>query len=261
VPSFGDEIPTAAVDDPAFFVCKGEVGLVCIDTVWTLCQLVKNDVLGEWRRKKLCGQKHDFRLAGDYVLCGNRQATFAESLERSPQEKDIAGWPMGGERAALEFTASLNTAGYTWLTHHLDFVAKSGISKGSGSCRTHRRISEALSLFAQFDFLNVVNLAGAEFLIQYLIQLETAIQRNPKAPDFTFLDEFLASGVNESGAVMVPKYAHVVAERQRDKANTMKQQRLWAEEQNSRRRKGDDPKGRGRGKKGKAAEDAADDDA
>lgn len=42
-----------------------------------------------------------------------------------------------------------------WMSHHLDCVHKSGLSVASGTCRAHRRLSEAFQLLLQEDPLNV----------------------------------------------------------------------------------------------------------
>ena len=83
-----------------------------------------------------------------------------------------------------------------WLSHHLDFVHKSGLSPLSGACRSHRRISEALQLFMQVDQVNGPALDGFESLVRYLVQIETAVSRNLRSPDFADLDAVSGSTIS-----------------------------------------------------------------
>ena len=261
---FGDEIPSMVTSDSTVFSQKELTAMAKIDEVWVSCQYVEDTKEGDWRRKKFCGTAHDFRLSGDPAI--GIKWSFEQALDNSPpvkDSKDLPNWSLGAERVAYEYTSALKSAGYNFVTHHLDFASKSGISRNSSSCRTHRRLCEILALLFQADRLNIHNLQGCEFMMQYLYQLESAILKNPKAPDFSFMDEFLSVGINEAGGLILPKYGHFVAELQRDRAQALKQQRLWNEEQGWKNKGGgDDAKGKGKkGKKGKGTGADAWDDA
>eukprot|EP00972_Heterocapsa_arctica_P062166 9163209-Heterocapsa_arctica.AAC.1 len=88
-----------------------------------------------------------------------------------------------------------------WMSHHLDFVHKSGLSPTSGVCRSHRRMSESLQALQQIDQVNLPALVGVEILCRYLVQIETAVACNPKVPDFQDLDALVGSTVNEVGGL------------------------------------------------------------
>eukprot|EP00959_Pyramimonas_sp_CCMP1952_P427432 8951842-Pyramimonas_sp.AAC.1 len=123
-----------------------------------------------------------------------------------------------------------------WATHHLDFVHKSGVSPNSNITRCHRRLTDALHAFQQQDMLNLPSLAGVEVLVRYLVQIEMAVARNPRSPDFQDLDAVVASTVNEFGGLVLPEHWKCIAQIQKDEAFTLKQQRQWREEQVSRSR-------------------------
>ena len=120
---------------------------------------------------------------------------------------------------ALEFVRTLQANGLEWMSHHLDFVHKSGLSTTSGVCRSHRRVSEALQAMQQTDQLNVPCLLSAELLCRYLVQIEAAVSRNPKSPDFADLDIVSGSSLNQHGGLVLPAYSKYVAELQRDEAS------------------------------------------
>ena len=237
--SFGMEIPTAIIGDADHFVTRGKTGLVAFDPEdeddpgWVTAELVVQDELDKWRQSKQAGAGRDLRLIGDIRVSGSREVTFLDAFARSKQVPTPAlpGWPHAGERGAHEFMRGLKLSGLEWISHHNDFIAKSGISRGSGICRSHRRISESLALMMQWDQIDLCNSAAAECLIRFLIAIETAVRRNPRAPDFTLFDEISGQGLDEVGGVTLPGYTKWLADVQRDKAQVLKQQRLWSEEQ------------------------------
>ena len=163
-------------------------------------------------------------------------------------------FPLSGERVANEYVMALRMSGLEWSTHHLDFVHKAGLNPMSGSARSHRRISDAMAAFQQIDQLNLPALLGVEILMRYLVQIETAVSRNPKCPDYADLDGITGALISESGTLVLPNYQKYVANIQRDEAFAMKQRRLWQEEQKpptgqGGRHPGNNTKGDGKGKK------------
>jgi len=80
------------------------------------------------------------------------------------------------------------------------------------------------------------------------------VRKNPKNPDMSGMDMLLSSGIDESGGIITTKYQHWVSTVQRDLAQTLKQERLYAEEQGHAGGGGrggparEDPPGGGRGR-------------
>ena len=81
-----------------------------------------------------------------------------------------------------------------------------------------------------YDQLDVTAVAGAELVFRGLVRLETAIGRNPRAPDFSGLEDMLISGTTDSGGAITASFTEWFANRQKNKAQVMKQQRLYKEE-------------------------------
>ena len=82
-----------------------------------------------------------------------------------------------------------------------------------------------------FDGLNLSFVSGAEKMVRRLIQIEKAVRRNPKAPDFDGLDFVMGDEQDESGAVRVGDFDDWFAEKQKVEAQNLKQYRLFKEEQ------------------------------
>eukprot|EP00971_Amphidinium_carterae_P306995 6100970-Amphidinium_carterae.1 len=81
-----------------------------------------------------------------------------------------------------------------------------------------------------YDELNVGSLVSGEAMCRKLIQIETAVRRNPRQPDFEGLDLMMTSVLDESGAAQASSYMTWITSRQRDEAQVLKQGRLLREE-------------------------------
>ena len=266
--SFGEEVPGSVVGAGEHFVTRGRVGMVAFepeddeDPEWISVELVTTEGLSKWKRDRWTGAGRDPRLLGEMRVAGVREMTFIDAISRSrlTSTADLPGWPHQGERAAPEYLKTMKMAGLEWLTHHNDFVQKSGVSKASNVARAHRRVTEALALLQQWDQVDLANSACAESLVRYLLGIESAVRRDPRAPDFSLFDEIAGQGIDDTGGLQLPGYTAWIANLQRDKAQVLKQQRLWSEEAGRRDVAGgsagtcgtdDGHKGGGGGKRGK----------
>ncbi len=86
-----------------------------------------------------------------------------------------------------------------------------------------------------YDQLNVTQLASAEACSRYILQIHQAVKRNPKAPDFRGLQLVVMSKLDSAGGVLTGDFGRFIAEEQKTEAFTLKQQRLFAEEEDKRR--------------------------
>jgi hypothetical protein len=155
-------------------------------------------------------------------------------------------FPLQGVRACRELLTSISTGPGNLVSYHSEWVRRSGVSDGSAVCHTHNTLCETLRLAISFDQLDLSNLACAEQLARWVIQIEVAVQRNPKLPDFSGLDIVTGASIGSDGQALVPKFNEWITGRLKDKAQIWKSQRQYNEE-----RRGLN-KGKGKGKtKGK----------
>ena len=80
-----------------------------------------------------------------------------------------------------------------------------------------------MQLFFQADQLNGPALDGFESLVRYLVQIETAVSRNPRAPDYADLEAVTGASVSETGALVLPTFNKFVAGVQQAEAFNLKQ--------------------------------------
>ncbi|CAK0850366.1 unnamed protein product, partial [Prorocentrum cordatum] len=224
--SFGDEVPSQILSDATAFMTPDAAsdkdyisGLVLIDKFWTFCQLVNDEDRDAWESALVSGHKRDSRVTGDVwgPIKGQRFLSFTESLglqRTAPQPP----FPLGGQRAAHEFTRALRATGMERVTHHLDFDHKSGISPNSNITRAHRRITDALHDFQQQDQLKLPSLAGVEVIVRYLVQIELAVGRKPRSPDFQDFDAVVAPTVTEHCGLFLSEHSKHTAQIQKGEA-------------------------------------------
>eukprot|EP00971_Amphidinium_carterae_P052221 1027986-Amphidinium_carterae.3 len=235
---FGEVVPEEAMADPAKSVTKDKHGLVFVEAVgWLAKERVGDQAIAQWKRTKLCGISRDPRLSGDTIgPDGARRIPFDQAV-MAIKEVDIVGNPHTGPRAAREFLMSVHQAGQTVLTHHLDWRSKSGVSDRSVVCRAHKEWSDLLHALMCYDELNVGGLVSGETICRKLIQIETAVRRNPRQPDFEGLDLMMTSVLDESGAAQASSYMSWATGKQRDEAQVLKQGRLLREEREAEARR------------------------
>ncbi|CAK0800544.1 unnamed protein product [Prorocentrum cordatum] len=263
-PGFGDALPAAALADGDSLIIRGDRGLACVDEDWLAVERVLDEDLDNWRLLKSTGAGRDRRILGDERVNGVPVLSLTAAA-RASSKALRPGWPFRGDACAPELVMALVAAGIIFIAHHLDWRTKSGVSTTSGVCRTHRRICEGLDQAICYDQLDFANCAVIEHLARWLYEVESAVRRNPKVPDFTNLGGIFAAPMAEDGRTQLPTLSKWVSSLRRDEAQIMKQERLWSEERGidhtKHKGKGGKGPGRGGGKGPNPSADLASDDA
>ena len=102
-------------------------------------------------------------------------------------------------------------------------------------------------MLLQVDQVEASSLAGGELLLRRLYQIELAVRKSPKSPDYEGLEFLLETAVDSSGAAVLPRISKWLGEVQHKEAFTLKQMHLWSEERASLEKR--KTKGGGRGAK------------
>jgi len=240
---FGVRVPAAALAVPAAFVTRGSKGLAEVDGEWLAIERVLGDQLQKWKEDKWFGPG---RAPGLGPL--RRDATGkpfiaeaeAMSLWRAPKGEPV---PLRGVRVSHEFFANLLAAGFTLTSHDGNWRRTSGVPERGIVARFHSAVTEVLRMMLSVDQLDPNHIICAELLVRYLVLIESATARNPKAPDWEGLDLIVNATMSSAGQVEVPKFNEWLSQVQRDTAQVMKQGRLLREERQAEaKRKGDKPK-------------------
>ena len=70
----------------------------------------------------------------------------------------------------------------------------------------------------EVDQVNASNLCSVELLMRRMIQIEMAVHRNSKAPDFTRLSVVPSSVEDGSGAIQTKEFHKCVADKNKSRA-------------------------------------------
>ncbi|CAK0822212.1 unnamed protein product [Prorocentrum cordatum] len=219
---FGEAVPADVIEDGDRCVSLGE------RDSWV--QSCREDV-------------EDIRaLGGHRARVGRRDLDFRDAVE-SMREVTVADWPDQGPRACLEYLKSIALGAGNLLTYQAEWQRLSGVAEGGAQGHEHRCHLETLRRAICHDQLNVVNLACFEHIVRRVIQVEMAVEKNPRHPGFSGLEDVLAGPRSVSGSAHVPRRLGQVTNRQKDRAQILKHQRLYQEEATKRRSVKGDGKG------------------
>lgn len=223
---FGTEVPEEVLDGAAVLATKG-VGSFEGGETWI--ERVSVSGLDEWRRLRR-ESAGDLRLLGDHrTASGRRHLELRDALPLFRDTK-FDDWPLAGPKVVPEFLRSVAEGPGNLTSYHHEWMRRSGVNEVSSAAHEHRILTEALRLGVTLDQLDLSNLASFEQVTRRLVQIETAVSRSPKHPDYTGLDLVLATPTSERGQANTRQFDEWLTGRMKDRAQIWKQQRLFREE-------------------------------
>ena len=261
---FGDKVEDADMAAPDTAVVRDNAGLlqkVSQDGAreWVPVERILPTKFEDWKDLKQSGPGRDLRIASNWRdSAGHRHSSLAASLNVYRDTK-FADWPFRGPKAVSELLRGVQKSGQELSTYDLFWSSRSGIVKQPAVAITHRNIFAVLHLLQSYDQIDLLNMAGADYLARWALMIQAATKKSPKAPVFAGLDHFLSHSFDECGGVVTSDFSKFIADEQKSEAMVMKQHRLWHEEQladdktRNRDKEKDKPKGGG-GPKAAAAE-------
>ena len=264
----------ADLDDPLFaspvaadlleadeFVELGNRGLVRREGVARGVEKVAVARVAEWGEQRRAGAE-DIRSLGVHKAAdGTRHLSWTDAVGML-RESAMPEWKFEGPRVCKELAASIREGAGNPTSYHAEWIRLSGVNQNSAIAYEHKNAMEMLRMATSMDQVDISNLASFEMLSRRVVMLEMAVARDPRDPDFSGLGVISDGAVGTDGAARAPRFRTWVSDRQKERANILKQSRLYKEEtQNERARKrgpkgpkGADPKGKGRGAGGQGAE-------
>ena len=230
---FGEIVPDAAVSNNAIFDRKGDIAMVQLNGVWVhaALEVPQKPGLDAFRARYHAGPGRDPRILGSFTDAAGRRCLSLDVAIPLLLAFVWGHWPVDGPRCVKDFVERMRTAGYLgFFAYHCDWVRNSGVGDKSAVCREHRLLLELLRLMLEVDQLDVSSLVSAEVLVRRIFQIEIAVERNAKSPDFSGLDAIIESVSRSSGGVEIPALSKWFSEHQQKQAFTLKQFRLADEE-------------------------------
>lgn len=243
---FGEVLPVALAVDAERFVARAaiglaEVGVGSVDWVFAVC-IVEADA-EDWRRERQAGPGRDHHvLPVSRVRRGAKRLSLNAALEQF-RPKAPADWPFRGPKAIVEFLDGIDATGLELAGYCGHWQRRSGIHSQSGAAAEFNNLLELLRHLIVHDQVEVSNLAGAEFAARRCLQIQRAVRRSPRHPNFDGLDAMLSSALDETGGVVTSRFDAFAAAEQKDAAAILKHGEREAdrERQGEQSRGSDDP--------------------
>ena len=154
-----------------------------------------------------------------------------------------------GPAAFPEVAAAMARSGLEPAGFVAQYYQTSGLGPRSALGIEFAYLIHSLWLLAVVDRLDCYRLTSAEHLARRVLQIQKAVRRNPRSPDFENLTEYMRHAADATGTVSAPVFDRHVADRQRDEAQVMKQTRLAREENDADEKRKRAPKGGGKNEK------------
>ena len=122
-----------------------------------------------------------------------------------------------------------------------NFVQKSGVGENIACVHELKNLFLVVKLCLCYDQCDAPNLAALEQVGRRIIEIQTAVRRNPRHPQFDVMETVATSFLDEIGGARASTYGEWLTDQQKTEAKRLKAVREFREEQTAdRRRRADD---------------------
>ena len=230
---FGEEVPNYDLGNPAHTIQLGDFALHTMkpgddDEEVVKLELVGIDDVEDWRKQKAPGvvdkTGRETRLLGNLVNArGVRTCTFSKSVEMiKPPDKAPEAWRLRGPQVFVEFCDVVLQSGGDLDSYFLTWSSTSGVSEASAAYHEAKMLIEFLKAGMTVDQLDGSNCLSMEKIVRRFVEIQGAVRRNPKHPDFTGLSHGTTGQLDESGGVKTAAYHEWLAQQQKLDSQYMK---------------------------------------
>lgn len=195
------------------------------------------------------GHAGDLRLLGnEQDSGGKRRMSLRRALELMSTSK-FKDWPHRGPGSVREFLESVLEASGDIEVYLGHFLRKSGASDNIACTHELKNLLGIVHLAYSYDQMDVSNLASIELAVRRILEIQAAVRRNPRHPQFDSFDSAVAGSTDEGGGARATTYNEWLIEQQKTEVKRLKATREWREEQQSDRRAREDrPDGKAKAK-------------
>ena len=233
---FGTEVSGIKLHDPTRRELKTTAGLVREeddedgDQVWAFVELVKGTKVDEWLRSKRMGPGRHPLLSG-VQSPSTRPALFTDASASFSDKVKPAFKPFAkGQVAIPAIIEGITESGLEPKAYANQYLQNSGINLKSSLAHEVTNIIWCLWLMSCSDGVNLFFSSAAEHLGRRYIQIQRAIQKSPRSPDFTMLDYYMGHTQAVAGVIQATEFDEMVTSKLRTDAQILKQARLAREE-------------------------------
>ena len=248
---FGVAVPAAFLSNPCHVRLEDGVGIVKVCDPdfdsdfcgWTFVERVPHRELVNWRLEKTQGAGRDRRLlpALPPVSTSTDLRPTRRLFKDAWQQMDSEAVPhpmFQGTSAISEICASIVQSGMEPPGWAAEFFRVSGINTRSTLAISYGHAVGVIWYFVCEDGADPCHFAAMEHLGRWILQIQRAVRKNPKAPDFDGLDEYMRHVNVGAGNVYAPKFDRYMADTMKTQGAFAKAERLNREEAVALARKG-----------------------
>ena len=249
--SFGTEVTATVVGTNERARIEGRIGLFKADLgdtdgdIWRSAERVLKADYPDWLAAKRSGAGRDKRLLRCDKRSDGKPILLRDASKLMDATAVLDARIFDGPPALAEVLRSVETSGVEDQGWGQQYVANSGMSPKSGLAVEFMQLVYNLFYLICHDLLDGRHCSAAEHVARRILQIQKAVKRNPKSPDFEGLEVYCRHMTDSSGSVFAPTFDKHVAEIQKAAAVTLKQDRLNREEEGHektrRQKKKDDP--------------------
>jgi hypothetical protein len=233
--SFGCVADAALISNPARCHLQDAVGIVEADEglgrQWKTVERVRLSDLLRWKQEKQTGSgRHPLLLP--ITVDPKNPPLFRETcLESAPSVPLLAAFR--GPSARRELMQAIVASGGEPPAYAAAWLTASGVAPRSSVALEFVMQVHAFWMLATLDGIDLNNSATAEHLARRILQIQRAVRRAPRSPDFSGLEAYVEHVSMTSLGAPTPEFDRHVAEIQKVEAQIMKSQRLSQEETNA----------------------------
>ena len=259
-PQFGTPVPIESLSVVEHVRREDECGMIKVMETgqqmrWTFMELVPSGKFKQWLTEKRQGAGRDKRLSPLPEVTGMvailplfRECSLHHTRPSVPMVSVYEG-----PSAYDELSAAIVGSGMEPLAYGMSLVSQCGLSPKGMAAATIKNIIFTIYLLSVRDRLNASELAAAEHLAGWALQIIEAHRNNPKQADYDGLEGYMVHMQEAgTGVLRAGKFANHIADKHKSHSFILKQFRLSQEEITSAAKKDKqkdkkDPKGKGKG--------------
>ena len=251
--SFGQEVLPAKLGDPGAAVVRGSIGMIWRDpqdgtpASWLPAERILRSDQAAWLVEKRSGAGRDPRLSASPPALSVQEIPLLRTvLSNCSKARDPNRMIYQGPSSTDEVLGAILRSGLEPQGFMSQFLQTSGAAPKAATTVELGHLMHGLWMAVCVDRLDPYENTFVEHLSRRILQIQKAIRRSPRGPDFDGLNEYMRHSSDQHGEIAAPAFDAFVAEKQKTQATIMKQQRLQREEDDHANKRRQGPKGAGK---------------
>lgn len=234
VDSFGEPVPMTVMAKPTLVTIRGSSALVFLSDAtppgWTFAERVTPSDHSEWLMDKRIGTGRATQLSGVIKTSAQISVRMEAAWEKMKLANRNKSWVFRGPSAFKEIVLSAIASGMELPYFCAHFIQTSGMVAKSGLGVELTCWFNLLWYGCCFDLLDGLNLNCLEMASRRILQIQAAVHKSPRSPDFDGLDFYLTASFDSSLGVGATEFEQYMSNLAKDRALVMTQSRKLREE-------------------------------